>query len=231
MLLPLGDYGGFSRTHALLPGSPALDAGLRNADFPFDQRGAARPEGSTDIGAFESRGFTLTAVSGGSQSAPPGSPFAEPLVVAVESIDGEPVAGGWVTFSAPSSGASAVLSSSTAMINASGQAGVRATAGAVPGTFAVDARAGAGSGTSFELTNEGTPPPVEVTAQIGAPTPASSDRPGPSSSTQRPSPYRAASTFPRAASPGPLGPIASRWGPLADRSALRDLLLARRRTS
>jgi hypothetical protein len=50
-LAPLADNGGLTPTHALLPGSPALDRG-RSADAPaVDQRG--RPRGRADIGAFE----------------------------------------------------------------------------------------------------------------------------------------------------------------------------------
>ncbi|MCE7982438.1 MAG: choice-of-anchor D domain-containing protein [Caldilinea sp. CFX5] len=60
LLGPLVDYGGATFTHALLPGSPAIDAGNDNACLPVDQRGVARPfdgdnNGSSlcDIGAYE----------------------------------------------------------------------------------------------------------------------------------------------------------------------------------
>lgn len=51
---PLQDNGGPTRTHALLNGSPAIDAGLRDV-IPFtDQRGVRRPlQSPVDIGAFE----------------------------------------------------------------------------------------------------------------------------------------------------------------------------------
>ena len=57
---PLQDHGGPTVTHALLPGSPAIDAG-ENVGIPLtDQRGVARPQDGnkdglavTDIGAFE----------------------------------------------------------------------------------------------------------------------------------------------------------------------------------
>ena len=60
MLAPLANNGGRTQTHALLPGSPAIDHG-DNAGAPAtDQRGVARPRdgdgnGSkvVDIGAFE----------------------------------------------------------------------------------------------------------------------------------------------------------------------------------
>ena len=58
---PLQDYGGATLTHALLPGSPAIDV-IPVVDctdpggnpITTDQRGVARPQGSgCDIGAFE----------------------------------------------------------------------------------------------------------------------------------------------------------------------------------
>ncbi|MEM9659697.1 MAG: choice-of-anchor Q domain-containing protein, partial [Planctomycetota bacterium] len=64
MLEPLADNGGPTRTHALMEGSPAINAGNPNFDpndfdppLEFDQRGApfARVnQGRIDIGAFES---------------------------------------------------------------------------------------------------------------------------------------------------------------------------------
>ena len=55
---PLQDNDGPTRTHALLPGSPAIDTGASTdiAGFPVtvDQRGLTRPQGiAVDIGAFE----------------------------------------------------------------------------------------------------------------------------------------------------------------------------------
>lgn len=53
-LSPLQNNGGYTPTYALLPGSPAINAG-DNTDCPAaDQRGVARPQGLIcDIGAFE----------------------------------------------------------------------------------------------------------------------------------------------------------------------------------
>jgi subtilisin-like proprotein convertase family protein len=62
LLSPLANNGGSTLTHALLPGSPAIDAGSNPANLMFDQRGNgfARTIGkATDIGAFETQ--TLTA--------------------------------------------------------------------------------------------------------------------------------------------------------------------------
>jgi hypothetical protein len=61
-LLPLADNGGPTRTHALTPGSQALDAGNNLAALANDQRGAGFPRvvgAAADIGAFE--GFVVPA--------------------------------------------------------------------------------------------------------------------------------------------------------------------------
>jgi hypothetical protein len=63
LLLPLADNGGPTRTHALLPGSPAIDAGSNSTGSTTDQRGApfVRVVGAApDIGAFESTPPTVT---------------------------------------------------------------------------------------------------------------------------------------------------------------------------
>jgi len=52
VLGPLANNGGPTKTHALLPGSPAIDAGA--ACPATDQRGVTRPQGGAcDIGAYE----------------------------------------------------------------------------------------------------------------------------------------------------------------------------------
>jgi hypothetical protein len=58
LLGPLQDNGGATFTHALLAGSPAIDAGSTDCPPPAtDQRGIARPLGAgCDIGAFEAAG-------------------------------------------------------------------------------------------------------------------------------------------------------------------------------
>ena len=52
---PLQDNGGPTETHALLSGSPAIDAGDDGAAPSTDQRGVVRPQGSaSDVGSYES---------------------------------------------------------------------------------------------------------------------------------------------------------------------------------
>jgi hypothetical protein len=69
---PLADNGGPTKTHALLAGSPAIDAGDNALCPPEDQRGAARPTDGNgtgiavcDLGAFEADG-----VAGGGVTVP-----------------------------------------------------------------------------------------------------------------------------------------------------------------
>jgi CSLREA domain-containing protein len=54
LLGPLADNGGPTLTHALLAGSPAIDAGPTDGCPETDQRGVARPQGGyCDMGAYE----------------------------------------------------------------------------------------------------------------------------------------------------------------------------------
>ncbi len=166
----LANNGGPTQTHALLPGSPAINAGgnaaitnppFTGSDFT-DQRGTGfdRIVNTTvDIGAFESRGFTISTTSGTPQSAAFNTGFADPLVATVSSAFGEPVNGGQVKFTAPGSGASATFTGGVttinATINASGQANASATANAtVGGPYNVTAAGNGITGTAdFSLTN------------------------------------------------------------------------------
>ena len=73
MLAPLGNNGGNTFTHALLPGSPAINAGNDalaldpQTMFPLvhDQRGYARFTGTVDIGAYEANYSTSPVTVGG----------------------------------------------------------------------------------------------------------------------------------------------------------------------
>jgi hypothetical protein len=70
----LKNNGGLTETHALLAGSPALEAGVANG-LTFDQRGDGYPrtEGLTDIGAFEHH--APVADAGGPYTIDEGSPL------------------------------------------------------------------------------------------------------------------------------------------------------------
>ncbi len=156
LLSPLTNYGGPTATHALLPGSPAINAASNALAPSIDQRGIARPQlGTVDAGAFESQGFAMTVVSGSPQSTAATTAFAAPLTVGiVANAPGEPVDGGQVLFVAPVSGASATLATNPATI-AGGQAAVLATANSSIGSYAVTAAASGASGTtSFALSNQ-----------------------------------------------------------------------------
>ena len=154
LLAPLANYGGPTLTHALLPGSPAINAGTNSGAPTTDQRGIARPQQTTvDIGAFESLGFSLAIAGGNNQSAPVNTAFPNPLAALVTSSFGEPVQGGVVTFTAPGSGASATLTGNPATINASGQASINATANNFMGAYTVSALANGGNTVGFTLTN------------------------------------------------------------------------------
>jgi hypothetical protein len=66
LLLPLADNGGPTRTRALAPGSPAIDAGNNFAALASDQRGSPfqRNAGTRpDIGAFELQAPPVTSVA------------------------------------------------------------------------------------------------------------------------------------------------------------------------
>jgi hypothetical protein len=59
LLAPLAGNNGFTQTHALGTGSPAIDAGGVNSVCPpTDQRGITRPQGNAcDVGSYESDGI------------------------------------------------------------------------------------------------------------------------------------------------------------------------------
>jgi hypothetical protein len=123
LLSALGNYGGPTRTVGLLPGSPALGAGVAIPGITTDQRGVART-GPIDIGAFQSQGFTVTVAGGDGQSAYVNTVFLTPLTVNVSSQDGVPVAGGVVTFALDplATGASTTFSGGVVTIASDGSA-------------------------------------------------------------------------------------------------------------
>ena len=109
----------------------------------------------------------ITATTGSNQTAALGVPFANDLAVTVVDIDGNPVSGAVVTFTAPSTGASAMFAASsgtgapgagpvaTATTNASGVAtSPTLTAATAIGTYNVAATvSGVTTAASFSLTN------------------------------------------------------------------------------
>lgn len=98
---------------------------------------------------------TISAVSGGGQSAVIGAAFSSPLLVKVLDAYGNPVSGATVAFSAPSSGASAALSTPGAT-GSNGETSVTATANGIASTTAYSVSAsvsGTSTPASFALTN------------------------------------------------------------------------------
>jgi hypothetical protein len=161
LLAPLGNYGGPTQTMPLLPGSPAIGGGTSVTGITADQRGLPLDSPNPDIGAFQSQGFTIATVAGSTpQQTSVLTTFANPLTVIVTAKNSnEPVAGGTVTFNAPASGASAILSTATATIGSNGQASVTATANATEGAYVVTtASEGIAVPTAFALTNEAIQP-------------------------------------------------------------------------
>jgi fibronectin-binding autotransporter adhesin len=164
LLGSLGDHGGPTQTVPLLPGSPAIDAGndticaAAEGDPSYgagslDQRGVARPQGAAcDIGAYESRGFSLAISGGDNQTASYGATFASPLEVAISAVEMEPVDGGLVTFTAPASGASALLTGSPATITG-GKASLTAISAGGLGSYSVTASTTFANNVNFSLTN------------------------------------------------------------------------------
>ena len=159
LLGALADNGGGTPTIALLPGSPAIDAGddVTCAAAPVinvDQRDVARPQGAhCDIGAFESRAFTLAMASGDNQAASLNNAFTAPLVVSVTSAYSEPTDGGSATFIGPLSGAGILPITTTAII-AGGAATASVAANGQPGAYSVTVSTiGASPNVTFNLTN------------------------------------------------------------------------------
>ena len=183
LLAPLANYRGSTQTHALLPGSPALNGGnncvLTNScannnlgfNLTTDQRGAGfnRQVGTAvDIGAFESRGFTLAILSGNNQSTGVSSAFTNPLRVTVTASGaGEPVVGGKVTFTPPGSGASAGIAGNPATISGTTATSGTVTANAIiGGPYNVAASATGATSINFSLTNTNVPPTITAGAAL-----------------------------------------------------------------
>jgi hypothetical protein len=153
LLGALGNYGGSTPTLPLLPGSPAIDAGTATGAPLTDQRGVSRMDG-VEIGAFESRGFTVSIAGGNNQQVLVNTAFGTALTVQVSSAFSEPVQGGMVTFNAPGNGASATFPNGNGTtINATGQASLSVDANATAGSYSVSAAASGAEPVNFSLTN------------------------------------------------------------------------------
>jgi len=106
-----------------------------------------------DVGPLGVAGAVL-GVDGTLQQAIVAQPFADPLGVQVVDAGGNGVPNVEVTFTAPSSGASATLSPGTVMTDANGLASTTATANTVAGSYTVNATvAGVDAPASFAFTN------------------------------------------------------------------------------
>jgi PKD repeat protein len=171
----LQNNGGRVKTMALLPGSLAIDAGANC--LSTDERGVARPQGSAcDIGAFESRGFTLSMGTGSNQSATINTTFSIPLGVTVTSAYDEPVDGGVINFVGPFTGAGINPIANTAIIASNGAVSRSVTAnGIVGGPYTITASAsGVMMPIGFTLTNN----KISTTSRVGsAPNPATYGQP------------------------------------------------------
>jgi hypothetical protein len=111
---------------------------------------------TVDSGIYAVQGLapgTLTASSGTAQSAMVGEAFGSPLTVNLTGPFGAPVAGVTVKFHVKPNGATATLSSTSAVTDASGMATVSATASSNPGTYNVTATLYGLLPASFSLTN------------------------------------------------------------------------------
>jgi CSLREA domain-containing protein len=177
MLASLGNNGGPTQTHLLLPGSPAINAASNanlpadtfdldgdsdtSEQLPVDQRGIGFPRivnTTVDIGAVEVD-YAISTTAGSGQSAQINTAFGTQLKATVTE-SGNPVSGIPVTFTGPVSGARATFSpGATVNTDANGVATVTATANGtandpqnVPYTVTASLAGGSPS-TNFALTN------------------------------------------------------------------------------
>ena len=100
---------------------------------------------------------SVTLVSGGDQSAPVGTAFAQPVKVKVTDAGGNPVAAVPVTFSAPATGASGTFVSGSVATDDSGTAAVTVTATGSTGTWQGSGAVAGLAPATFSLTNTTAP--------------------------------------------------------------------------
>jgi len=170
-----------SDTAAILPGSTTLTSGTGTVSVTLKTSGTqtvtvADSSGSpsttsTNIAVSAATASVVNVASGTGQSAVIGAAFTNPLMVQVLDAYSNPVSGNVVTFTVPSSGASASLSSSSTCTTASsspvGTCSVTATANGTASStaYTVSAKAtGVTTAASFTLTNKAASPTLTVTA-------------------------------------------------------------------
>ena len=156
LLEPLADNGGPTMTHALLAGSPAINAGPAGGRNTTDDQRGEPQNGVRDIGAYERQGTdSFTGAAGSDQMVRAERTFANPLELTIVNDAGEPIGpGGLVIFTAPAMGASLISETITATTNMSGEVSITVTANAITGTYNVTATVnGIAGGQLYTLTN------------------------------------------------------------------------------
>jgi hypothetical protein len=140
----------------LFPDSVAV--GTFNTNNNTNLGVAATSFSNNDVTVLLGTLWNLTAISGSGQTTEVGTTFPNPLVVQVTDATSAPVMGARVTFSAPSTGASATFSPSPpAPTDITGETQVTATANLNTGTYPVTAMLGFGATATFTLTNKADP--------------------------------------------------------------------------
>ena len=140
-------------------GGPAVDAAISRAlSATLDAQGRMYIAGfGSDVVrlvTFTGSPATITVASGSPQTTRVNTNFAERLTTAVKDSNGNGVSGVTVTFAAPAGGASATLSSPTAITDTEGEAFVFATANSTAGSYSVTATTtGVATPATFSLTN------------------------------------------------------------------------------
>jgi len=116
----------------------------------------------------------ITIHAGDGQITPVLGGFAQALTVQVTDAADAPLAGITVTFSAPGTGASAVLSAATATTDGDGLASISVTANGIAGSYTVQAQVGGVSTpASFALENTALSASVSLTMSPASPSPGS----------------------------------------------------------
>jgi hypothetical protein len=169
-----------SDTAAILPGSTTLTSGTGTVSVTLKTSGTqtltvADSSGSpsttsTNITVAAATASVVNVASGTGQSAAIGAAFTNPLMVQVLDAYSNPVSGNVVTFTVPTSGASASLSSSTCTTSTTSPVGTCSVTATANGTasstaYTVSAKAtGVTTAASFSLTNIKASPTLTVTA-------------------------------------------------------------------